>query len=138
MNKKPIKNVSLNIAKGRFLKRFEQLLIKLPDFSTNGHFKETVRKFRTCLIYNEAQGEGALPFLSKLTSSKKKNKDSCVLCMLSATVQMFWNMQQGDMNMEDVVDTYLEALEAYAALGKKAYHISGELPHYMLTIVREK
>ena len=133
-NKKIIKDVSLNIAKGRFLKRFEQLLIKLPDFSTNGHFKEIVRKFRTCLIYNEAQGEGVLPFLSELTSSRKRTKDSCVLCMLSATVQMLWKMEQGDMDMEEMVDVHLHVLEVYATLGKKAFRITGKFPHFMLVM----
>ena len=135
---KPIKNVSLTISKGRFLKRFEDLLRTLPDFSTNGSFKETVRKFRTCLIYNETFGESELPYLSKLTSSRKKNKDYCVLCMLSATVQMFWTMQQGDMAMEEMVDIHLQALEAYSILGKKAYTVGGEFPHFSLTIVGGK
>ncbi len=132
MNKKPIQNVSLNIAKGRFLKRFEQLLIKLPDFSTNGFFKETVRKFRTCLIYNEAQGEGALPFLSKKFDSPRKNKDHCVLCFLSHTVQIFWEMQQGDMSKEDTVDGALSILEGHAEHNKRDYIVAGKFPAFYL------
>ena len=134
MNKEPIKNVSLRISKGRFLKRFEDLLRRLPDFSTNGSFKETVRGFRTCLIYSETQGESVLPYLSKLTSSRKKNKDHCVLCMLSATVQMFWTMQRGDMTMEEMVDIHLLLLESFTTLGKKAVCITGKFPHYSLTV----
>lgn len=133
-NKKPIKNVSLRIAKGRFLKRFEDLLRTLPDFSTNGHFKETVRKFRTCLIYNETQGEGVLPYLSKLTSSRKRNKDHCVLCMLSATVQMFWTMQKGDVAIEEMVDIHLLALEVFTLHKKRDFVVTGKFPHYSLVV----
>ncbi len=127
-----IQNVSLNIAKGRFLKRFEQMLIDLPNFSTNGHFKETVRKFRTCLIYNEAMGEGALPFLSKTLFSRKKNKDNCVLCFLSATILRFWEMQQGNMDLEDGVDVAVATLEGYAAGHKRDYLVTGKFPKYYL------
>ena len=131
-NKDQIKNAPLLIARQKFLKRFEQLLTDLQSFSTNGFFRQIVQGFRFCIKPDEVLGESKLPFLSSIATSRMKNKDHCVLCILSHTIQVYWKLYNGNLDLEDVVNALLTRLENYAKNGKKAYKIIGVFPEYYL------
>ena len=130
--KEPIRNVELLMARQKYLKRFQQLLIDLQNWSINGHFKQTVQRFRGCLKPNEAHGESRLPFYSQKIISRKADKDECVLCMLSYVVQVYWVLCVGHLDHEETVDVLLTKLENYVKNGRGAYRIAGEFPEYYL------
>ncbi len=130
-NKDQIKNVPLLLARQKFLKRFEQLLTDLQSFSTNGFFRQTIQRFRLCIKPDEALGESQLPFLSG-PASRIRSKDNCVLCVLSHTTKLYWELYKGDLDLENSVDGHLTRLENYAKNGKKAYKIIGVFPEYYL------
>ena len=130
--RKQIENAPLLIARQKFLKRFEQLLTDLQNFSTNGFFRQTIQRFRLCIKPDEALGESQLPFLSSIAASRRRNKDNCVLCVLSYTVKLYWELYKGDLDLENSVDAHLTRLENYAKDGKKAYKIIGVFPEYYL------
>lgn len=131
-NKEKIKNVPLLLAKQKYLKRFKQLLIDLQNFSINGHFKQTVQRFRSCIQPDKAHSESQLPFLSYDINSRKADKDKCVLCMLSHAVQGYWELCDDNLVLESGIDTLLTILEGYAKNGRKAYKIAGEFPRFYL------
>ena len=130
--REPIRNVELLMAKQKYLKRFQQLLIDLQGWSINGHFKQTVQRFRGCLKPNEAQGESRLPFYSQKPTSPKKDKDACVLHVLSFAIQTYWYLCEGDLSAEVSLDTSLTELEGYAKDGRDAHEITGEFPEFYL------
>lgn len=130
--KENIKNAELLMAKQKYLKRFEQLLIDLQNFSINGHFKQIIQRFRSCLEPDEAQNETRLPFFSYDAVSRNANKDKCVLCVLSYVVQKYWELCDDNLHLEGIVDSYLSMLEEYAKLGRKAFKITGKFPKFYL------
>lgn len=130
--KDSIKNVPLLMAKQKYLKRFKQLFIDLQNFSISGHFKQTVQRFRSCIQPDKAHSESQLPFLSYKLSSRKADKDQCVLCQLSFTVQLYWGLCNGALDLENMIDANLILLECFAKNGRKAYKIAGKFPTFYL------
>lgn len=131
-NKRPIRNVEFLMAKQSFLKRFEKLLTDLQNFSINGHFKQKIQRFRSCLKPNEAQNVTQLPHFSTDDMSRKADKDTCALCTLSFTIQVYWVFCNGGLNQEDRVNTLLTKLEGYAKYGRKAFIVAGRFPKFYL------
>ena len=133
-NKQQIHNADFLMLKQEIKKRFEQLLIDLQSFSTNGFFKQTIQRFRPCIEPNEALGESQLPFYSKKPESHVRNKDFCVLCNLSYTVQLYWKFCEAENSEAGApVGCWLEELEEYAKLGPKKFKIAGKkYPGYVL------
>ena len=131
-NKEQIRNVDFLMAKQKFTKRFEKLFIDLQNFSISGHFKQTIQRFRPCLQPNEALNESRLPFLSHTISSRKADKDQCILCVLSSAIQTYWKFCKNGLCLENAVYEHLALLERYAKNGRKAYKIVGKFPTFRL------
>jgi len=133
-NKPKIENAEFLMMKQELTKRFTELLKVLPNFSTNGYFRQTVQRFRSCVQPDEALNESRLPFNSFGFCSQKRSKDVCVLCKLSWAIKLFWNF----CGIEDITagvrtGMHLNDLEEYAKLGPKQFKIAGEkYPGYTL------
>lgn len=131
--KEPIRNVELLMAKQKHLKRFQQLLTDLQGWSIDGHFKQTVQRFRGCLKPDEARNVSRLPFYSTLCFSRKADKDQCVLSVLSVAVTSYWLLCNNEnIGCGEIVDVLLTDLEGYAKDGRDWYRIAGEFPEFYL------
>lgn len=127
-NKKRIENAEFLIMKQELTKRFTELLYTLPKFSRNEHARQTIQRFRSCIQPNEALGESQLPFNNDNDYlSHKRNKDSCVLCMLVHVIKLYWDFCEAEApDAGRIVGNWLEDLERYAEFGPKQFKIVGE------------
>lgn len=126
-NQKQIHNAGFLMLKQEIKKRFEKLLIDLQSFSINGFFKQTVQRFRPCIEPNEALNESQLPFFSKRVKPHVRSKEHCVLCILSHTVQLYWEFcNTQDLTLGDAIGVYLETLELYAKHGSNGVKVCGQ------------
>jgi len=128
-NKKQIRDVKFIIARRKYLNRFKQLLVDLQNFSINGHFKQSIQRFRDCIQSKDAT---SLPFFSSSSVSYKADKDQCVLCVLSVTVQEYWKFCDLNLDPDGIVDENLTTLENYAKDGRRAYKVAGKFPRFYL------
>lgn len=128
-NKKQIKEVKFLIAQRKYLNRFKQLLLDLQNFSVNRYFKQTIQRFRSCI---QSEDVTSLPFFSLDSFSSKADKDQCVLCVLSVTVQEYWKFRDLGIDPDSTIHGNLTTLENYAKDGRKAYEVAGRFPKFYL------
>lgn len=133
-NKKKITNVEMLMLKQSYLKRFDHLFIDLQDFSINGYFKENIQQFRYCVRFSRDQcDQSALPYFSADLTTRQRDKDQCVLCVLSVGVQAYWELcNSNNLDLAEGLDIIVTKLEEYAKNGRDAYKIVGEFPQFYL------
>lgn len=130
LKKDDAKNIELLLAKKEIKKRFEKILTDLrKTVERNGYAVQTIERFRGCLNINVtklADGEVVrLPFFSVTLFSRQRNKINCILCLVSYTIQKYWEFCVGDQEQRYVINSYLCDLENYAAKGLAAFKIVG-------------
>lgn len=131
LKKDDIKNIDLLVAKKEIKKRFEKILTDLrKTVERNGYAIQTVERFRGCLENPENNSVDQLPFYSDTVFSHKRSKTSCILCMVSCIVQLYWEFCTGNQEQRKIIDACLDSLERYAAKGLAAFKIAGtRYPH---------
>ncbi len=83
---------------------------------------------------------GSLPLYSTTYTSKKTNKNHCLLCVISKAVQDYWDFADGssfDTARLDKLFIQLELLEDIAKNGFDHYRVAGAFPTFCLKTVTE-
>ena len=111
-------------AKARFNKILGDLRLTVRK---NGYAVQTIERFRPCLNASGSQSESLLPFYSATPDSRKHNKIQCVLCLVSHTMQSYWDFCE-DGAFEELVNSRLDELENIAAKGLAAFKVAGTTP----------
>ncbi len=112
-------------AKQEIKKRFDKILIALQEtVKRNGYAVITVQRFRGCLNIQRVIDVSMLPFYSATPLSKEYNKITCVLSVVSFTMQQYWQFCAGDKEIICVIVAALDDLENYAAKGLKAFKLA--------------
>ncbi len=77
---------------------------------------------------------GSLPFYSQTYTSKKPNREHCLLCVISMLVQVYWDIAAGnrDEDIMSVFDIHLELLENIYEIGFDKYRVAGKFPQHVL------
>ena len=82
---------------------------------------------------------GALPLYSDVPTSRKTNREHCLLCVLSYAVQKFWDYRDPDVvsTEADLLEllTHITFLEKVAKLGLAQYRVHGKYPKFSLVHV---
>lgn len=116
-------------ARKQIKKRFNKILTDLQKtVERNGYAVQTVQRFRGCLNNSENIDFTRLPFYSKTYTSIKYDKISCVLCLISLTIQLYWRFcNENTECLHAWIDRHLGELESIAAKGLKAFKIGNHL-----------
>lgn len=126
-------NIEFFQAKKEIKERFNGILTKLQKtVERNGHAVQTVQRFRGCLENPEQSDVSRLPFYSDVPFSRVHHKISCVLCVLSHTIQLYWSFCTGNQGVRKIIAASLCDLENYTIKGLKAYRtVKHSLGYYL-------
>ena len=105
--------------------RFTKVLFDLQETAKkNGYAVQTIQRFRKCLNNPENGDISRLPFYSNTALSKKCNKITCVLSLISFIIQKYWQFCADDKGTETTISAGLFDLENIVEKGLKAFKLS--------------
>ncbi len=108
--------------------RFSKILTDMQKtVKVSGTAVQMCQKFRECLKPTEEIDESRLPLYSRRCVSLKKNKLHTIMCVISHTIQLYWELAQGHKDRIEEIESFFIVLEGYTKHGLRAYKLSGSI-----------
>lgn len=124
--------------KKQFKKRIKAVLKGLEKIVNNPKDKNTISRFRDCLIPTPFDDVGRLPYYSLVSSSKTPDKIIILFCLISVLIQRWWEYQKGNSITKLPIEVFLSTLENITTNGLNKYEIKGNVStgYYLFLSVR--